>query len=706
VVIPFDTGRPHHFSEGLAGDSSGNPKKWGFFDRTGKLVVPYKWDKVRYHQNGRAMVRNEGKWGIIDRAGKLVSELRWEDCGDFHEGIARVKEGGKWGFVNREGSLVIACIWDEAKDFSGGLAFVKQGERWGIIDSTGQVRGGYRWARIGSFTRGFAAVSVRAVASRDYNASRLGWQFVDTDGKVAISSTDKIRCLYNPPRFSDLGPTAILDNRSFADRNGNIISTNDYRLRLPTAGQNSSYLIDPVIQEGLYLSRSATGNGDYLSSVPTEIITADGEPLLSVEAASAANLDAATIPARSRAKRGLMDTAGNILVEPVWDDVRIISTDRVLFRSGGKWGLADRSGKVIFEPSWDEVGGNYFYYWTSTSAIVKNGGKFGLVYTNSGFVIDPVADKRIRPWRQRIIREGGKFGLRDLDIGVVVEAKMDTVPELWRGLPFEEAGKFGMIDRSGKVALEPVWDRAEKLSKHWYRLEVKNADGETSMVVDRDGRATLPESLPGAHYVDFYGDRRVVLKSETTPGGATWSIYEPATSTVVTFPEARSVYWNGSCAQHDLIWIQQKSDQSWQLYSASKAEALGHSLPSKPEKWVISNGQGKVQDGEDWYYINPIGERVEGEEPSPPPHFSKEPIPAELAERFDRVAWVAPGVAAAWGDESGLVNGSGEWVFRGTDEVVIPRFREFDKKKTAERFQQGLVVIESPTKWGFARINR
>ena len=82
-----------------------------------------------------------GKYGYIDKTGKLVSPCQWKDAYDFLEGLAVVVDANeKWGYINKKGKVVIPCRWKLISNFSEGLATVMDanGEEY-IIDKTGKI---------------------------------------------------------------------------------------------------------------------------------------------------------------------------------------------------------------------------------------------------------------------------------------------------------------------------------------------------------------------------------------------------------------------------------------------------------------------------------------------------------------------------------------------------------------------------------------
>lgn len=48
--------------------------KWGFVDKDGKEVTPFKYDKVSYMHDGSAKVELNGKHGFIDKNGTEYRE--------------------------------------------------------------------------------------------------------------------------------------------------------------------------------------------------------------------------------------------------------------------------------------------------------------------------------------------------------------------------------------------------------------------------------------------------------------------------------------------------------------------------------------------------------------------------------------------------------------------------------------------------------
>ncbi len=81
---------------------------YGVVDRTGKLVVPYKYRYIQDFSGGLAAVfsEEEDKFGYIDKTGKVVIPFKYDSVGfdGFQEGLSVVYLGDKPGYVDKQGN--------------------------------------------------------------------------------------------------------------------------------------------------------------------------------------------------------------------------------------------------------------------------------------------------------------------------------------------------------------------------------------------------------------------------------------------------------------------------------------------------------------------------------------------------------------------------------------------------------------------------
>lgn len=145
---------PRQFNEGLAAIRVWHLAKFGFIDKTGKIVIQPIFDAAGDFSEGLARVKIGEKWGFVDKTGKVVIEPQFEDLDiedifdvtedyapeSFFQGLARVRVGQKWGFINKTGNFKIRPQYDAAQKFSEGFAAVKLGRRWRFIDKEGNLK--------------------------------------------------------------------------------------------------------------------------------------------------------------------------------------------------------------------------------------------------------------------------------------------------------------------------------------------------------------------------------------------------------------------------------------------------------------------------------------------------------------------------------------------------------------------------------------
>jgi len=146
------------YDEGVdTSDDIGYRTKYGFVDKTGKIVIPPQFDEVWSFSEGLCGVRIDKKYGFIDKTGNIVISCQFDDVSPngFVEGLCGVKigetfiekrgmtiynpGGEKWGFIDKTGKIVITPQFDEVGFFREGFCSVMIGHKSFIIDKTGKI---------------------------------------------------------------------------------------------------------------------------------------------------------------------------------------------------------------------------------------------------------------------------------------------------------------------------------------------------------------------------------------------------------------------------------------------------------------------------------------------------------------------------------------------------------------------------------------
>jgi hypothetical protein len=151
-------------------------RKWGYLDRYDRVVIPLKYDEVRYAGFGEFIqVKSNGKWGFLNKKGEEKLSPRYDLVDDFFNNMAPVRQDGKWGFTDSTGKIVIPIVYDSVLSMYNSTA-VRVNNKWGIIDSTGKPVQEIKYDAISRVYGGaFYAVNLN---------NKIG--FMDTNGKEVL----------------------------------------------------------------------------------------------------------------------------------------------------------------------------------------------------------------------------------------------------------------------------------------------------------------------------------------------------------------------------------------------------------------------------------------------------------------------------------------------------------------------------------------
>ena len=148
--------------------------KWGYADRTRRLVLPLQYDEAGPFVGEIAWVRQGPLFGYIDGGGNPVTPVQYASAGSFRAGRATVelngetfdidisghrltepaapapeeepleqgdlvRKNGKVGFRFTVGSASVPAEYDEIRENYNGLLLVRQGTKWGVINGKGKL---------------------------------------------------------------------------------------------------------------------------------------------------------------------------------------------------------------------------------------------------------------------------------------------------------------------------------------------------------------------------------------------------------------------------------------------------------------------------------------------------------------------------------------------------------------------------------------
>ena len=173
-------------------------------------------------------------------------------------------------------------------------------------------------------------------------------------------------------------------------------------------------------------------------------------------------------------KYGFIDKFGNVVIEPMYQDADYFNEGLARIKLDNKFGFIDNSGKVIIEPLYDGAG-----FFSDGLAMIRIGdlytGKKGYINKNGKIVIhvhyDSASDFKEGLAAVRIgDSKDGKFGYVDKNGIFVIQPQFDAAGDFYDGLAAVRIGdtrngKYGYINKSGSFEILPKFDDAHKFSE-------------------------------------------------------------------------------------------------------------------------------------------------------------------------------------------------------------------------------------------------
>jgi DNA-binding transcriptional regulator/RsmH inhibitor MraZ len=325
--------------------------KYGYIDRTGKIVIPPRFDGAGKFSEGRAIVIIDGKYGYIDKTGKVVIQpqfirqhiRKWSrSIGDFSEGLAvvLVRENGLFGFIDRSGNQVIPLKFTGVLDFSQGLAQATvdpNREKIGFINQQGDWVIPPQFQDATDFSEDLAAVQL----GEESGANWEKWGYIDRKGTMVI-----------PPRFDEasefregLATVQIGDDSAVIDKQGQVVIKDRpgfYRFGHFSQGRAAFHVSPHRSKEGKMEMGFMDKTGKVVIAPRFTYVGEFSEGLATIEVDE---------------KTGFIDLSGKVVIPAQFRFAGSFSEGLShLEDNRGMHGYIDQTGKVVIEPKFLEAG--------------------------------------------------------------------------------------------------------------------------------------------------------------------------------------------------------------------------------------------------------------------------------------------------------------------------------------------------------------
>jgi hypothetical protein len=318
--------------------------KWGFINKAGKAVIPFKLEDTYPFNEGVAAVKYKGKWGYLDAHERFVVKPIFATAHSFHDGRALISFNDTltktitFGYIEQDGDMVLPLADNQfGYDFHDGLARVRiaQGgdQAFGFVDTTGNFALLPNYELAMDFSEGAAAVF--------YNDK---WGFIDEKGHAII-----------PPLFDAtygfherLAYVEMAGKATYIDPQGKPV--------LPSPMTD----IDFEYREGLVAFKK-DGKMGFMDTKGAVVIP----PKFDNKDFSNFNEGLAMVQvkdAKGNLKWGFCDKTGNLAVPAIFDFVKDFHYGAAVAVKNNKYGIIDMKGNWIIKPIYDDALGFTPYY--------------------------------------------------------------------------------------------------------------------------------------------------------------------------------------------------------------------------------------------------------------------------------------------------------------------------------------------------------
>ena len=323
---------------------------------------------------------SDSKWGYIDKTGKVIIEPQFDSARDFSEGLAWAGKGGKYFFINGVGKIVIDSheklgnpTYDFVGDFTkGGIARVKVNDDFGndvgYIDKMGRLVIRMKVEPNGNVTAIYPVNSASRSLSSDVSMeeSLLSLKVNNKYGYYDINGREIIRPQFDIAyRFSEgLARVELGGKYGYIDKTGQIIIPPQFDY-----AENFS--------EGLAVVGIDDKYG-YIDKKGKIVITLQYKwGLQFVEGLAPVHI-------KRGEKAGYINQSGAMVITPKFDLVGSFSEDLAPVSVNNLWGYIDKAGKIVIEPRFD-----YASSFSKGIARIEIDNKFGYIDKAGSYIWKP-----------------------------------------------------------------------------------------------------------------------------------------------------------------------------------------------------------------------------------------------------------------------------------------------------------------------------
>lgn len=171
-----------------------------------------------------------------------------------------------------------------------------------------------------------------------------------------------------------------------------------------------------------------------------------------------------------RYKYGFINSKGDILVEPVYDDASEFSEGLACVAIGDMYGYIDQKGEIAIEPKFENA-----WSFHQGRAKIEIEDHYGYIDKTGKIIIEPQFP-RAENFSEglAVVKIEDKYGYIDKAGQVVIKPEFDNAKHFSEGFAAIRIGeKYGYIDKTGQVIIKPQFDNVRNFSEGLAVIEVR-----------------------------------------------------------------------------------------------------------------------------------------------------------------------------------------------------------------------------------------
>ncbi|WP_296700855.1 WG repeat-containing protein [Algoriphagus sp.] len=395
------------------------PNGIGAFHEYGQQVLPLEYDEIQTYFNLLLARKGTNYWIFERGSGKTTSLGKLDDAKLTKTGMLITKIGNEYFIpLSKSGQKSFQLLEDSDGDF----LLTKEESGFGLINREGDY------------------VMDPVVDELKHNKGNFYFGFDENQFLLIEGGDIKANVRYNSFHKITLENGVMLEYihgklRRVMEEDG---------ILLDAVGIEEVILID----EDVYNVRFRDGNLGLLSKKGW--LVKPNKPLDKILLGSDG-----LFPAIENGKKGFVNSDGEWMIDPQFEEVTLFSESLASFKQNGKWGVIRANGELIEDAVWDEV-----KPYSKGFSIVQSNNHYYLLNRNGETINQDFFDQILRASDGYfIVEKGEKSGILDPQGKELIPLEFETIQRTQSNLNIvRNQGKAGLISDSGEILLPVAFE--------------------------------------------------------------------------------------------------------------------------------------------------------------------------------------------------------------------------------------------------------